>query len=105
MIARRLLALFRRGRLGIGLDAPVLLVVRHHVVGEQLEGLVLPLVENLLAGTIEVLLNLFRRGLFLINQLGDHTRAARVDRPADVPHRQVEELRRYLEWAAARGQA
>ena len=48
-------------RLGVDPDAVVLLVVVDHVAGEELEGFVAALVENLVAGLVEVLLDLVRR--------------------------------------------
>ncbi len=49
--------------------------------------------KKLVAGLIEVLGDLVRRGLLLVGQLGHHAGALRVDGPADVAGRHVEELR------------
>jgi hypothetical protein len=54
------------------------------------------LFENLVAGLVEVLGDLVRGGLLLVDNLGHHAGSLRVDGSADVAHREVEELRSYL---------
>src|SRR5665213_2137122 len=70
---------FGSGGLGVDADAVVFFVVRGDVAGEEFEGLVATLIENLIAGLVEVLLDLLRGGLLLVEQLGHHACATSID--------------------------
>ena len=74
----------------------MLLVVVDDVAGEYLERLASALIKELIAGLVEALGDVIGAGFLFVDNLGDHTGTACVDRSTDVAGSQVEELRGHL---------